>query len=174
MNDSLGKDAERKIKEWLDHPDLGYSFDRIPDQMTGFFGSKNICDFICFKSPYFWYIESKATYDARFDFSMITDTQMHGLLEKSSITNVFCVIIILFASYKRTFILEINQIKRLIDSGKKSINIKKIDSWNFKYSEIQTIANSRKKLLDYTGGLEDHIGFIFDDVEQYTTLFTHK
>ena len=40
MNDNLGKKAETKIKEWLDKPNL--DFNRIPDQMTGLNGSKNI------------------------------------------------------------------------------------------------------------------------------------
>ena len=40
--DLLGKKAEKKIKEWLDKSEEGYCFDRIPDQMTGFFGSKGI------------------------------------------------------------------------------------------------------------------------------------
>ena len=34
MSDTIGKEAEQKIKEWLDRPTEGYSFDRIPDQMT--------------------------------------------------------------------------------------------------------------------------------------------
>lgn len=36
MSDSekLGKDAEGKVREWLDRPEEGYCFDRIPDQMT--------------------------------------------------------------------------------------------------------------------------------------------
>lgn len=35
MSDTLiGKQAESKIKEWLDRPLDGYSFDRIKDQMT--------------------------------------------------------------------------------------------------------------------------------------------
>ena len=35
MSDSLiGKDAEKKIQEWLDRKEDGYSFDRIKDQMT--------------------------------------------------------------------------------------------------------------------------------------------
>ena len=33
-NDDIGKAAEKKIKEWLDRPEEGYSFDRIKDQMT--------------------------------------------------------------------------------------------------------------------------------------------
>lgn len=151
MNDGLGKKAEAKIKEWLDRPDSGYSFDRIYDQMTGWYGSKNICDFTLFKSPYMYYIESKATWEDRFDFNMITETQRDGLLSKSKIHNVFGIIVVLFASHQRAFILDINDINQLQANGKKSINIKKIDTWGIKYQEIQTIPNKRKTLLDYTG-----------------------
>lgn len=158
MSDTLiGKQAEAKIDQWLNRPDDGYSFDRIKDQMTGYWGSKNICDFACFRSPYLWYIESKATWEDRFDFNMITETQHDGLIDKSKIHNVFGVVIVLFVSYKRAFMIDINEIERLIQSGKKSINIKKINSWGLKYSEISTIPNNRKKMLDYTGEIEDHI-----------------
>lgn len=151
MNDSLGKKAESKIREWLDKPADGYSFDRLYDQMTGFYGSKNICDFILFKSPYQYYIESKATWSDRFDFSMISDTQYEGLLNKSKIRNVYGVIIILFAEAQRAFIIDIREIDKLkAVKGKKSLNIKKIDTWGIKYHEIMTVP-SKKVLLDYTG-----------------------
>lgn len=155
-DDGLGKKAEAKIREWLDRPGDGYSFDRIPDQMTGLYGSKNICDFTCFKAPYMYYIESKATFEDRFDFSMLTSTQHDGLLEKSSIQNVFGLVIVLFALHKRAFVIDIREIKKLEDSGKHSLNITKIAKWNCKYSEIQTIPNNRKNLLDYVGDLEDY------------------
>ena len=91
--------------------------------MIGFFGSKNICDFTLFKSPDMYYIESKATWSDRFDFSMITDYQYKSLLQKSRIQNVYGVIIILFAAEQRAFIIDINEIDRPVKSGKKSINI---------------------------------------------------
>ena len=35
MADSdIGKEAESKIREWLNRPDAGYSFDRFYDQLT--------------------------------------------------------------------------------------------------------------------------------------------
>ncbi len=153
IHDDLGKKAEQKIREWLDKPEKGYCFDRIPDQQTGFYGSKNICDFILFKSPNMYYIESKATWADRFDFNMITEYQYENLLRKSKIDNVYGVIIILFAAEQRAFIIDINEIDRLSKSGKKSLNIKKIDAWNIQYREVQTIP-SRKVLLDYTGEFE--------------------
>lgn len=153
-DDGLGKKAEQKIKAWLDKPESGYSFDRIPDQMTGFYAvSRNICDFVCYKYPNIYYIESKSTWNDRFDFSMISDTQFLGLLNKSKIDGCFGLIIILFASHKRAFILDIRDIHSAISSGVKSINIKKLSTWNLPYIEIETI-QSRKDLLDYCSDFE--------------------
>lgn len=149
MDDRLGKQAEKKIKEWLDRPEEGYCFDRLYDRMTGFYGDSNICDFTLFKSPYFYYIESKATWSDRFDFSMLSEKQHDGMLEKSEISCVKCIVIVLFASYKRAFILNIQDIKKLEDEGHKSLNIKKLDKWTIPYQEILTVENNRKKLLDY-------------------------
>ena len=156
MNDGLGKKAESKIKEWLDKPDQGYCFDRIPDQISGMYGSKNICDFILFKSPYMYYIESKATWNDRFDFASITDYQRDNLLKKSQISNVFGLVIVLFSTYQRAFIFNIQAIKQALDSGVKSLNIKKLSNWNISYSEIRTIT-SRKQLLDYSGDIEEYL-----------------
>ena len=151
MNDGLGKTAEKKIKEWLDRPEEGYDFNRLPDQMTGFYGSKNICDFTLYKNPYMFYIESKSTYEDRFPWSYITDNQFTKMLEKSKIDGVFSVVIVLFASYKRAFMFNISDIRDQLKSGKHSINIKKIDKWTIPYVEIPTVDNSRKHFLDYRG-----------------------
>lgn len=156
-DDGLGKDAEGKIKQWLDRPEEGYSFDRIPDQMTGFYGSKNICDFICFKSPNMYYIESKATWQDRFDFSLITETQHDGLLRKSQIPNVYGLVIVLFASHKRAFVINIRDIEYLENQGKKSLNINKEDKWGIPHKEIRCILNNRKKFYDYEGDIEEYI-----------------
>lgn len=154
MGDSeqLGKKAEAKIKEWLDHPEEGFCFDRIPDQLTGWFGSKNICDFTLFKAPNFYYIESKATYEDNFPFTkgvMITEYQYDNMLEKSKIAGVTSYVAVLFASYQRAFLFKIDDIDKQIQSGgPKSVNIKKLTKWKIPYIEIKTVP-SRKNLLDY-------------------------
>ena len=154
MDDKLGKEAENKIWEWLDQPDKGYSFNRLYDQMSGWYMvSRNICDFIVYKYPNIYYIESKATEKDRFDFSMISDTQYDGLLKNSKIQGCYGLVIVLFASYKRAFILDIRDIDDMKANRKASLNIQKIDKWPIPYTEIQTIPNNRKKLLDYTGEL---------------------
>ena len=154
MNDGLGKDAEKKIFKWLDRPEEGYDMNRIPDQMSGLFGSKNICDFTLSYSSNYYYIESKATWEDSFKFSMLTKYQYNNLLIKSKIQNVYGLVIALFASYKRAFVLDINEIDRLQkELDIHSLNIKKILGWKCEYSEIPTIP-SRKRLLDYSGGIE--------------------
>lgn len=149
-----GKEAEKRIATWLTRPEEGYSFDRIPDQMTGYYNvSRNICDFVCYKHPYMYYIESKSTEHDRFDFSQLTDTQREGLWKKSHIAGCYGLVIVLFVYYKRAFIINIKDITD--DNGqlsKKSINIKHIDKWGIPYHEIETIP-SRKLLRDYTGDL---------------------
>lgn len=155
-NDGLGKDAESKIAAWLDRPESGYSFNRIYDQMSGLYEvSRNICDFICYKYPNIYYIESKATWKDRFDFSMLTDTQHDGLLDKSKIAGCYGWVIVLFATYKRAFRLDIRDIAHLEANNIKSVNIQKLSNWKIPYVELQTIPNNRKKLLDYCGEIED-------------------
>lgn len=157
MNDGLGKKAEAKIKDWLNRPDDGYCFDRIPDQLSGFYGSSNICDFICYKHPYMYYIESKATYSDRFDFSMLSDIQRNGLVAKDKIEGVNGLVFVLFAEHKRAFLFSATDIQKCLDENiTKSLNIKKIDKWPIKYAEVRTLP-SRKTLLDYDGELEEYV-----------------
>lgn len=156
MDDNLGKDAERKIWDWLDRPNDGYAFTRLYDQMTGYYmTSRNICDFIVYKHPNMYYIESKATWGSRFDINMIQPHQKTGLLDKSKIAGCFGWVIVLFASYRRAFKFEIQDIVDLESSGKKSLNITKISNWTIPYIELRTVPNNRKKLLDYCGEIED-------------------
>lgn len=166
----FGKVAEQRIRTWLDRPQDGYSFDRIPDQLSGFYMvSRNICDFACYRYPYNHYIESKATTHDRFDFSQLTNTQRNGLRLKAEIKGCFGLVIVLFVEYKRAFIFNIKDIADInpdLDDKAdnktflkiKSLNINKIDKWEIPYWEIQTIP-SRKQLLEYTGDLPDFGGW---------------
>lgn len=157
IQDNLGKLAEKRVAEWLDRPSDGYCFERIPDQLSGFYGSKNICDFFLYKSPNMYFIESKATHKDRFDFTMITEYQWTNLLSRSKIDGVYGLVIVLFATHQRAFILDIQDLETAKQAGTKSLNITKIAKWKVPYKEIQTMP-SRKQLLDYTGDIEDYFG----------------
>lgn len=153
---TLGKKAEGKVREWLDLPESGHDFNRIPDQLSGFYGSKNICDFYMYKYPYMYYIESKASYNDNMPFSMITEYQRTEMFKRSKIFGVRSIVVFLYATYKRAFILDIRDIQHQLDDpkGVKSLNIKKIEKWPVPHVEILTVP-SRKELLDYTGDIEE-------------------
>lgn len=157
IQDNLGKLAEKQIAKWLHRPSDGYCFERIPDQLSGFYGSKNICDFFLYKSPNMYFIESKATHKDRFDFTMVTEYQWTNLLSRSKIDGVYGLVIVLFATHQRAFILDIQDLEAAKQAGIKSLNIIKIAKWKVPYKEIQTVP-SRKQLLDYTGDIEDYFG----------------
>lgn len=154
MNEDIGKRAERKLRDWLDRPDKGYCLDRIPDQMTGFYGSKNISDFILYVHPNLIYLESKATYHDRFDFSSITEHQRAGLTNKSKIGGVYGYVAVLFATHRRAFLFDIRDINYLWDAGHKSLNINNILNWGIEYIEIQMEENHRKLIPDYVGNFQ--------------------
>ena len=84
----------------------------------------------------------------RFDFTMLSETQHDGMFEKSKIEGVKAYVVLLFASYQRAFLIDIQDIVKLEEEGTKSLNIKKIDKWTIPYIELKTIP-SRKELLDY-------------------------
>lgn len=153
---TLGKKAEGKVREWLDLPESGHDFNRIPDQLSGFYGSKNICDFYMYKYPYMYYIESKASYNDNIPFSMITEYQRTEMFKRSKIFGVRSIVVFLYATYKRAFMLDIRDIQHQLDDpkGAKSLNIKKIEKWPVPHVEILTVP-SRKELLDYTGDIEE-------------------
>lgn len=165
----FGKTAENRLKSWLDRPQDGYSMDRIPDQMTGFYMvSRNICDFVCYKYPNIFYLESKATEHDRFDFSQLTDVQRNGLRLKAEIKGCYGIVAVLFVEYKRAFLFNIKDIADInpdlpndsLDKTflkVKSVNIKKISKWDLPHWEIETIP-SRKQILEYTGELPDFDG----------------
>lgn len=146
--EQAGKKAEAKLKEWLNRPEEGFWFYRIPDQLTGFYGSANPCDFLLYRYPKMYCIESKCTYDDRFSFTMITDYQKEHLLEFSKVNGITSYIAVLFATQQELYLIDINDIKKVEESGKKSLNIKKKVQWNIPYIQVRTLP-SRKAMLDY-------------------------
>lgn len=145
---NLGKKGEEKFREWLTHPEEGFWCYRIPDQQTGFWGSANPCDFFVYREPHLYYAECKSTYEDRFDFSMLSDTQHDEMLKAAKIKGITSYVVVLFASYQRAFLINILDIEKMEKQRKKSLNIKKVSKWPIPYIEIRTIL-SRKQLLDY-------------------------
>lgn len=124
MGINRGKDFEKVVREAFEIlPNV--SIDRLHDQMTGYVGSSNICDFIVYREPTEIYIECKSVYGNTLPFSNITDKQWNGLLEKSKIQGVVAGIMCWWIDHDETWFIPIDVLedaKKVM--GAKSINIK--------------------------------------------------
>lgn len=147
MAENYGKKFEQIVKEAFEKVD-GVSIDRLHDQMSGFSGSRNICDFIVYKKPYEIYIECKTVHGNTLPFSNITDNQWNGLLEKSSIVGVRAGIICWWVDKDVTNYIPIELLNILKLLGNKSIRYD--DYGEAVYRSIINIPGKKKRVFfDY-------------------------
>lgn len=139
---NYGKEFERQVYKNFSEMDK-VSIDRIPDQVTRYKGSTNICDFIIyyFRGYNFWakllYLECKSTHGASFSiysepkpdkkgelhgfYGNIRDNQWEGLSKKSNIPGVRAGVIIWFVDKDVTLYVPIQILQKLREDGAKSI-----------------------------------------------------
>ena len=124
-----GKQFELKFKEdFLKLPDV--SLERLPDQMSGYKGSNNVCDYLCYMFPNLFYIECKTTHENTFPLSGLT--QYDELLERKGRKGVRSGVVIWFVKHSKIVYVPIATFEKLKNEGKKSVNIKMIDDANYK------------------------------------------
>lgn len=156
-NINRGKDFEHEIEiAFRKYPNI--SIDRLHDQMSGFKGSTNICDFIVYWFPTLFYIECKSCYGNTLPFSNITETQWDGLLEKSKISGVVAGYIVWFIDHDKTVFIPAEYAKELKDDGAKSLNIKYLDldrcfTISGKKRRIMFTYNMASFLINYRGAV---------------------
>ena len=115
-----GKDFEKLIKESFESiPNV--SVDRLHDQMNGYAGSCNICDFIVYKKPLIYYIECKTVHGNTLPFSNITKNQWNGLLNKSRIDGAIAGVMCWWVDKDVTKFLPIQLLENLKRHDDKSI-----------------------------------------------------
>lgn len=148
MSVNRGKQFEAKFKtDFSKIP--GATLDRLQDQLSGYRGSNNICDFICYLYPNIFYIELKTTNANTFPFSSLT--QYEDLLPKVGIPGVRVGVVIWFVQHDRILYVPISTIHQMKDNGLKSVNIRKIDDEEiYKYVEIPSIKRRVFFDSDYT------------------------
>ena len=140
-NINRGKQFEKVIYEaFRKVPNI--SIDRLPDQQSGYVGSKNICDFIVYKYPYQYYIECKTTYGNTFPLSRLT--QANDLFNKHQINGVEAGVIIWWVDKDITKFIPISYIEYLKICNKKSI---RYDDENIDIIEIQ--GKKKRVFFDY-------------------------
>lgn len=122
-----GKKFEEQVRE-----DLGKTFPnsfilRLPDQQSGYYGSsKNICDFILYVNGTLFLLECKSHKGNTFPLSNLT--QFGKLQQYKNISGVKPGVILWFIDHDVVCWVPINTVLYYVDQGKKSINIKDLDS----------------------------------------------
>lgn len=148
-----GKQFEKVIQQAFEKiPNI--SIDRLPDQQSGYIGSKNICDFVIYKYPYQYYIECKTTHGNTFPLSRLT--QFSELINKHYVKGVCAGVIIWWVDKDVTKFIPIDFIMQLQSKGIKSI---RYDYTHFQIIPIQ----GKKKRVFFAYDIKQFI----KDMEEY-------
>lgn len=138
---NYGKQFEQKFKEdWLKLSDSDIL--RLYDTTNGYKSISNISDFICFKSPYMFYMECKSTQGNTFPFSRLT--QFDKLSKKINIKGVNAGVIIWFIDHDKVCYVSVEEIIRLKQLNYKSIHVKMIDNTEFK---VYNVPSKKKRVF---------------------------
>lgn len=148
-----GKQFEKVIQQAFEKiPNI--SIDRLPDQQSGYVGSRNICDFIIYKYPHQYYIECKTTHGNTFPLSRLT--QYSALIKKHCVKGVCAGVIIWWVDKDITKFIPINYVEYLKVINKKSI---RFDDNNMRIIPIQ----GKKKRVFFEYNIKQFI----KDTEEY-------
>lgn len=119
-----GKDFEEQIRMALNAVPSTV-VERLHDQMSGYKGSSNVCDFIAYHYPNMYYFECKCCYGNTLPFSNITETQWDGLLERSPYPGVVAGYFIWFIDHDITYFVSADSMQYLKQHGCKSFHVTK-------------------------------------------------
>lgn len=94
---------------------------RIHDQTTGFYGSKNPCDFLIYRKPLFMALECKSVHGNILSFTNITDYQWEQLSKIGSVPGVIAGVMCWWVDRDVTLFIPIQMLEAMKNMGKKSI-----------------------------------------------------
>lgn len=129
---------------------------RLPDQMGGYLGAKNICDFIVYKYPHEYYIECKTVKGNRLPYSNISEAQWQGLLEKSKIKGVYAGVLCWWIDKDVTMYIPIQELQINKELGYKSV------PWDAQHPNIVELQGKKKRTY-YDYDMKD----FFKEVTKY-------
>ena len=130
----IGKKFETRFKtDWLETVPGSFIY-RLNDQMSGYMGSSNISDFICYNYPDLFLIECKEHKQNTFPFSAFR--QYEGLTEWVNIKGVHPGVILWMSDHDKVIWVPITTFMKLREENKVSFNIKMLNDPNYETLEI--------------------------------------
>ena len=143
-----GKDFEQRVKEDLLKLGADVSIERLPDQMSGYSGSKNPCDYFCYLYPHLFYLECKTTNENTFPLAGLT--QYDALLARQGKKGVRSGVLLWFVKHDAVLYVPIKTFKQIKDDGLKSVNIKMLKDDKYRIIQIPSIKKRVFMESDYT------------------------
>lgn len=125
---------------------------RLYDTTNGFKGITNICDFVYYSFPIIGFFELKSTLGPSLSFDRITESQWSGLLLRAKEKGAMPAILIQYRDFQKAYLVHINALKKISDSGKKSINIKEAEQVGL---ELRLLYKRTRCRLDCIQFIED-------------------
>lgn len=147
MANSRGKQWEEKVKEDLSKLE-DVSLERVPDQVTGYkTTSQNPCDFYCYVYPHLYYIEAKSVNGNTFSVNF---PQYERLLTRSGRKGVRAGVLLWWIPHQKVAYIPVKTFEKLIQEGKKSVNIKMLSTHEYRIIEIPSVTKRILPTCDYT------------------------
>lgn len=135
MANNRGKAFEKRFSEDWEHTFPGELLIRIPDQQSGYkFASSNVSDFIAYTFPYAYLIEVKSITGNTFPFTYLR--QYDALLSYKGKKGLHVGVVLWFIDHDHVIWAPIEEIEKMKIDGKKSINIKMLNSDEYKLTDI--------------------------------------
>ena len=118
---------------------------RVHDQTTGFYGSKNPCDFLIYKKPLFMTIECKSVHGNTLPFANITDYQWEQLFKMGSVPGVTSGTICWWIDHDVTLFIPIQKLQEYKEAGFKSVRFDIFDN----VGVYQILGKKKRVFFDY-------------------------
>ena len=135
-----GKAFEHIIREAFEN-ETDVVVYRIPDQMSGMYGSKNPCDMFVYAVPTLFALELKSVHGNTLPFTNISEYQWQQMLKMSKVTGVVAGVICWYVDRDRTIFIPIQFLEMLKQNGAKSIRFDADDI------HISDIVGKKKKVF---------------------------
>ena len=136
MAQNRGKQFESKLKEDFSKLPGAFIY-RVPDNMSGYRGITGICDFIGFKKPKIFFLEAKTILGNTFPLTNFT--QFDKLMSIPNHDGIHRGVIIWFQDHQKVIYVPVLTIAKMKQDGKKSVNIRTIDTDGYDYLNIPSV-----------------------------------
>ena len=123
-----GKKFEQQFKkDWVKSFPNKFIY-RLPDQQSKYKGgSRNPCDFICYTGNQLYLLECKSHKGNTIPFDNLRQHDLLKSYEECAFTGYVC----WFYEHDEVFIVTTQIVTKMMEDGKKSINRKDVENYNF-------------------------------------------